>query len=365
MSESDGTTRSGSRAAAWPGRRPRLVWVAAVAVLPALVAGISMAVSGTGIERALGAEAEQALHAAGLPGTVEENGRDLTVTGVPVGRGEDARRIVLAVPGVRAAAVVTVQADRAPVPLADVEPLWITVGAKDITLLGAAPSEEVRLQLVHAVQAVAGRRTVIGGLTAMPGALVPWQPAVIGRLVAAVDAVSGERTISWDASGIDIRGTVPTESARADIEQGARSAVPSGLVRTELTVTRDATAPFTDAAELRTQVDQLLTDSPVVFPPDSAELPDEAKNTLSRLAQLLLMAKDRSVVITGHVAPGPGSSAASQELGARRARAVRDELVALGVPPAQVVASAAADGRPDDVGQGGTAVNRRVAITIH
>lgn len=368
MGDSDSTARRPHGVGgAWLARQPRLAWAATVVVLPALVAGMSTVASGTGIERDLAGRAQRALSDSGLAGTVDSSGVDLTVRDVPADRQDDVRKVVLAVPGVRTADVITISRDQpSPRTVANVEPILLTVSNDEIALLGAAPSDQVRRDVVQAVRRFGGDRMVVGGMTVVPGTEVPWQAASLARLVAAVGSDHGQQTISWGAAGVEVRGTVPSDTVKSRLEKALRDAVPGVAVRSTLTVIRDPTEPLSDVNELRTQVDQLLADSPVEFGPDSATVPGEAENTLGRLAQLLLMAKDRTVQVTGHVAAGPGDERAARTLSMERAQAVRDKLIALGVPAQRIVADGfgGAQPRTDSNEEGGKAVNRRVEITI-
>jgi outer membrane protein OmpA-like peptidoglycan-associated protein len=98
---------------------------------------------------------------------------------------------------------------------------------------------------------------------------------------------------------------------------------------------------------------------------DRAELRQEDRELLSRVAGILLSSQDYTVSVNGHT-DDVGSDAYNQKLSERRAQAVRDYLVKAGVPPD--VLSVSGHGKavplvrsPDDTAR---AKNRRVELAI-
>lgn len=82
------------------------------------------------------------------------------------------------------------------------------------------------------------------------------------------------------------------------------------------------------------------------FGEGSARLPASAGARLGLIAAWASEHGDRLVVIDGH-ADARGAAAGSVRLSIRRARLVRDELIALGVDPSQILISAfGAEARP-------------------
>ena len=105
-----------------------------------------------------------------------------------------------------------------------------------------------------------------------------------------------------------------------------------------------------------------------LFAPASATLADERRALVQRLAQVLAV-QPGDVLITGHTDNTPMRTLrfpSNWHLSEERARAVRDLLVAAGLPPERVRAEGRADGEP--VGPNETpaqrALNRRVEVAL-
>src|SRR3954468_2905686 len=77
----------------------------------------------------------------------------------------------------------------------------------------------------------------------------------------------------------------------------------------------------------------------ISFPDGQLRLPDASGSQLGRVAGWAEENFDGLVVIDGH-ADGSGPNAGNVRLALRRARLVRDQLLALGVDPSQLVISA-------------------------
>src|SRR3954469_18970778 len=77
----------------------------------------------------------------------------------------------------------------------------------------------------------------------------------------------------------------------------------------------------------------------ISFPDGQLRLPDAAGSQLGRVAGWAEENFDGLVVVDGH-ADSSGSNAGNVKLALRRARLVRDQLLALGVDPDQIVISA-------------------------
>jgi outer membrane protein OmpA-like peptidoglycan-associated protein len=101
---------------------------------------------------------------------------------------------------------------------------------------------------------------------------------------------------------------------------------------------------------------QTITSLPdaLLFPFDSSALVPSANTVLRPIAQHA-RSQDQLVSITGYASPDGGSSAYNLALSARRAAAVRNRLITLGLPAGQI----------DQVIGAGTAGKSRAACLIH
>lgn len=102
----------------------------------------------------------------------------------------------------------------------------------------------------------------------------------------------------------------------------------------------------------------------VFFGFDSATLDDTARQTVERQATWLQQFSGTTVTIEGHC-DERGTTEYNLALGERRATAVKDYLVALGIDPARVLTISYGEERPADPGhtESAYALNRR-AVTV-
>lgn len=104
----------------------------------------------------------------------------------------------------------------------------------------------------------------------------------------------------------------------------------------------------------------------VIFPSGKSELLPSARNKLSEVATALAQGDASSkIIIEGHT-DSVGSPEMNQALSLRRAEAVRDELVAQGVPADRLSVQGFGPTRPiaDNATPAGRANNRRVEIVV-
>lgn len=102
----------------------------------------------------------------------------------------------------------------------------------------------------------------------------------------------------------------------------------------------------------------------VFFGYDRYDLSAEARTTLDRQAKLLGAQRAISVVIEGHC-DERGTREYNLALGERRSNAVRDYLIALGIPPGRIRAVSYGDERPAVVGSSEDAwTQNRRAVTV-
>ena len=101
------------------------------------------------------------------------------------------------------------------------------------------------------------------------------------------------------------------------------------------------------------------------FDAGKASLQSTATTAIDRLAQLMSVYPERSVRIEGHT-DSLGDDAANQQLSERRAKAVRDALLARGIDAARVDAVGYGETRPiaDNATPSGRQKNRRIDIVL-
>ena len=105
---------------------------------------------------------------------------------------------------------------------------------------------------------------------------------------------------------------------------------------------------------------------PVYFAYDSSQVNPEEAGKCEQAASLLRKGKYSGVIVEGH-ADERGSREYNLALGERRALAVRDYLISLGVDPAVIQTRSFGEEQPDDMGHDESAwrKNRRAAFAIY
>ena len=209
-----------------------------------------------------------------------------------------------------------------------------------IEYLGFVNSTEVRLQLSEKLQKSFGAPRLQGEiLVDADRAAPPW----MGQLDRLLPLVS--------VPGLDIRlegntvrvGGWLAEEDRTSVLNNLMSALGSnyrfGYLREEEIERSQDSRQFMLAAlahappEIKPQDLCLIMNHWLIgFSEGSAVFPDDAKDILNRVAEVLKSAKPQSVIeIQGHV-DAEGSSGAAQKLSLERANAVRDALIKAGIP---------------------------------
>ena len=105
---------------------------------------------------------------------------------------------------------------------------------------------------------------------------------------------------------------------------------------------------------------------PVYFAYDSSQVNPEEAGKCEEVATYLLKGKGAGVIVEGH-ADERGSREYNLALGERRALAVRDYLISLGVDPANIQTKSLGEEDPADLGHGEAAwrKNRRAVFAIY
>ncbi|SED73336.1 Outer membrane protein OmpA [Amycolatopsis tolypomycina] len=140
------------------------------------------------------------------------------------------------------------------------------------------------------------------------------------------------------------------------------TSTPSTPTTTSPPPTTSTTAPPpTDKAGVQAEIDRMLTESPIAFEPDTANLTPEGEQAARSVAIALAKAPAGfRFRVTGHVARGPGGESAALKLSRDRARAVARILTANGLAAKRVTYRGLGDTRPATGGE----EDRRVEITV-
>lgn len=307
----------------WTPRRRWLPLLLSLLLVPVLLALLVLAFSGQSIENKLTNASTAALEKAGLGAVgVSFDGRDGTLTGVPEGREDEARKAVEGVDGVRV------------VDLGTAGDLDLELDGDSIVVSGTVPDEATRKAVIGAAEAKAGGKKIVDELTVKDGALLPGNVETVGPLVESMAPDQpGKRHLTWGNDGVKLTGEVPDEAAKTAVGDKVATALPGIAVDNQLSASKE---------ELQAELDAYLAANPVEFEKDSAVLTDKGKAIVEHVAGLLEKAPDVKLSVEGHVAMGSvkrtTSSAYQQKLSEDRANTVKDALVEHGIAADRITA---------------------------
>ena len=120
-----------------------------------------------------------------------------------------------------------------------------------------------------------------------------------------------------------------------------------------------------EVERVREDLLRITLSNEVSFDFDSAEIKPAFRPTLQRLAEVLIKYDRSRALIVGHT-DSVGPEDYNLDLSLRRAEAVRDALVAYGVPPERlsVEGRGEAEPRASNATEAGRQLNRRVEILV-
>lgn len=345
-------------------------------VVPTVLAGLTLLWPRPQIEADLTRAATESLAAAGITGAgVDVTGRDATITGLAGPHAQRAVEVVQGVDGVRVAqlpAGAGTPADGGTAPGADpgaaaAAPFGISRRGEEIVLTGVVASKEEADALVAAATERAGGLTVVDELTVTAGA--PTQaaatPGHVGLVAGLLGATGDGVAASFDGDTLTLTGSAPDSASAQAAGTALSAALPASTVDNQLTVDGATGAGGElDAAgkqELQSAIDALVAGAPIAFEPNSPALTPQGTATVDAVLQLVTLVPGARLQVDGYVASGPGNGVLSaQELSDQRAAAVRDALVAGGVPADNITTRG--------LGEGDTpaaqAAGRRAEITV-
>ncbi|GAB5534967.1 MAG: hypothetical protein Rubg2KO_12160 [Rubricoccaceae bacterium] len=247
---------------------------------------------------------------------------------------------------------------------------------------GTVPDEAARASLLERIREAFPDRSVEDELAIGPGgagwqsgveALLPGLRAVQSPSVSVEPAVAA--TAGMDGSTIVLRGRVPSEAVKAEVEANAAAAVRTPYrFRIELVVGADAPDsdqveasgsedPGVQAAEAALQ--DVFSGSPVTFELATADLTASSRRTLDRAAQVLERYSSVRAEVQGHT-DSEDSSEHNRRLSQQRAEAVLNYLTDKGIAAERLTARGYGEDQPiaSNETAEGRARNRRVVFRL-
>lgn len=222
----------------------------------------------------------------------------------------------------------------------------VRFGGRDATISGVSDAEAA--QAIQAVEDATGVRVaqVVGGGGAGSGSA-----SATATALSSSAATSAEASPSAAASSAaSAPASTTAASGGAGVTSAPTTSAPSGG--------GDLDAAAKKA--LQAQITGLTKAAPITFGADVPQLTAQGQATLAKVVALVRAAPGARLEINGYVATGPGNGVlTAQQLSDQRAAAVRDALVAGGVPADHLTAR----GRGEDA-SAGPALGRRADITV-
>ncbi|WP_344108548.1 OmpA family protein [Kribbella alba] len=368
-------------------RRPGFVWLLAALLVPMLVAAVLLVVKTASTEDDLRDRSLAALQARGITGVqVQFSGRDATVVVPAGGDASEARDVVAAVDGVRAAnargggagqpaAAATATAGTTPKPAdpvvtpptdAVIAPFSLNRAAGSFTVQVAVRDQQTKDALVAEVQALLES----GGnfddqITIDPAGGLP-NASALSALLRALATGTGPASVRYDGSTVTLTGRVSDQATKATAARAAAKAVPGAVVANQLTVPTAQKPQLSEACQtFEARLAQLMTQNKIVFLSGTAIVNEASRPSVGRAAALLKSCDTARVEVAGHT-DNLGSPATSLPLSQQRADAVKATLVKLGVPADRITSRGYGETRPvaSNRTAAGRIANRRVEIRV-
>ena len=248
-----------------------------------------------------------------------------------------------------------------PTTVAPAEPvLRATLADGVMALRGAVASREQRAQLLEVVGAVLADGNVVDDLDV--DATVGPPPDVLSRFALLAQAMvvplsTGE--VGWSPDGLVARGVFADEGSRAAFQTAADA------IGAVATLTERAPATAADATPIEDAMNMLVTATPVLFAKGEVTIDPASFPTLQRVAGLAKRLGGVRIEVQGHT-DSEGDAERNRQLSQRRADAVLEALVSLGVPRADLVAVGYGEAQPI-VDQNGAEIperSRRVVFAV-
>ena len=193
------------------------------------------------------------------------------------------------------------------------------------------------------------------------GVAPDWWNRATTELLAALSTIRSP-TAKLRSDQLHISGVVANESVAELQLQALRKTLPGSAT---FDIQLERVAPNTTAREMCARQFSVFEAGPVNFEESGTELRSSAYPTLDRVVGLADACRDSTVSITGHT-DSSGDETWNQQLSLKRARAVADYLVAMGLDPERMAIAGAGSSFPiaSNATRYGRGLNRRIDIHL-
>jgi len=367
-------------------RRPGLVWLVAVLIIPVLLSTVLLAIRTGPTEDDLRNRSRAALESRGITGVqVQFSGRDATVV-VPAGADAgEARDVVAAVDGVRAARVggqrgdptqpatqatptdATGPADPTPTePPATVAvaPFSLSRTDNSLSVQAVVRDQATKDMIIAEAQSLLDEGATLDEKITIDPAVAPPNPTALAGLLRVLSTASGDAAVKYDGTMVTLTGQVADQAIKAAAARSAATAAPGAIVANQLRVPQLDPPPVTEACQtFQSRLTQLMRQNTIGFLSGTSLMKQQSRTSVVRVATLLKSCDSARVEVGGHT-DNLGDPATSQPLSQRRADTVKAELVRLGVSGDRIITRAYGQTRPlhPNTTSAGRIANRRVEI---
>lgn len=204
--------------------------------------------------------------------------------------------------------------------------LRITLADGVLTLDGTVASTEQRDALFEAATAVLDGTNVVDGLVVDDASeLEDADASSLATLIGTMVTPMSRAEVGWDGAGLYAEGQYVDQGAAAPFANAAEAAGINAALSERPAATED------DARAVQDAMNEIVADQPLPFAKGQTTLGPEASAELQRLAGIAKRFGGVVVEVQGHT-DSEGDAGRNLTLSERRAEAVADELVRLGVP---------------------------------
>ena len=234
----------------------------------------------------------------------------------------------------------------------------VTVTPERVILRGDVAEPEVRAAVVVATGDVLGRRVLVDSLKIDLGRGPPLWPEEFGAVLRSVAEVLDEFDLYLAGTGLYVEGVVDSELVRTELGEVLAGHLPGFVINNAVRVP-------VEREEFERRLRMFLDLRPLDFDGTLDELNGRLRRNLDELVPLLRSFPNARIRVESHVGP-TGDEARDLTLTHNRANAVRDYLIARGVPPTTVEAVGLGGSTPvaDNASPGGRLANDRIELHV-
>ena len=209
----------------------------------------------------------------------------------------------------------------------------VTVALRDgvFTLDGAVANDFERLILIERASAALSPSNVVNSLDIDPQLATLPRPEFNEpfELIALMPTTLVSGTLGWNGSEVSLSGTYVSDGAREVLEAAAASSAVVATLASRWPATSE------QGAELEAELNALVAAQPILFDRGSVNVSLSSLGTLQQVAGIAKRYSGLSVAVQGHT-DSEGDPERNLTLSVQRAAAVRDALIILGVPAAEL-----------------------------